>query len=62
VTPPRLSSRCAIGVREQDDRLFGVIDDAVGEVGLVVGDQLDAVLPGMSAAVTTTHIWPKVSM
>ncbi len=33
-------------MREQDDRLFGVVDDAVGEVGLVVEDERDAVGAG----------------
>ena len=35
-----------IGVREQHDRLFGMIDDVVGEIGLVVEDQRDAFVPG----------------
>ena len=38
---PRSSER-AVGVREQHDRLLGVVDDAVGEARLVVGDERDA--------------------
>ena len=37
------SSSMPVGVREQHDRLFGVIDDVVGEVRLIVEDQRDAV-------------------
>ena len=33
-------------MREQQDRLLGVIDALVGEVGLVVGDERDGVLAG----------------
>ena len=32
-----------VGVGEEDDRLFGVVDDVAGEVGLIVDDQRDDV-------------------
>ena len=38
--PPRVIGPRAIGVRDQDHRLFGMIDDAGGEVRLIVDDQL----------------------
>ena len=41
--PPRAAGD---RVGEQDDRLFGMVDDVVGEVGLVVDDQRDPVVAG----------------
>ena len=36
----------AVGVRKQQDRLFRVIDDAVGEAGLVIHDERDDIAAG----------------
>ena len=44
--PPRIIGARAIGVREQHDRLLGVIDDVGREVRLIVDDQLDEVVAG----------------
>ena len=38
--PSRLLGDGAVAVREQHDRLLGVIDDVGGEIRLIVGDQL----------------------
>ena len=41
---PRVVGPRAIRVRDEHDRLFGVIDDVGGEIRLIVDDELDAVL------------------
>ena len=42
----RLFEQVPIGVGEEDDRLFGMVDGLVGEVGLIVDDQRDDVRAG----------------
>ena len=41
-----LLEQVLVRVREQHDRLLGVIDDVVGEARLIVEDQRDAVGAG----------------
>jgi hypothetical protein len=36
----------AVGMREQENRLFGMIDDSIREAGLIVFDERDAILAG----------------
>ena len=37
------STRSFVGVGQQDDRLLGVVDDAVGQAGLVIHDEDDPI-------------------
>ena len=56
---PRLLEQQPIGVREEDDRLLGVIDPGVGEVRLIVGDQRDDVLAGNVAGANDGELVPR---
>ncbi len=38
--------KMAVGMSEQEQRLLGMIDDAVGETRLIVFDKRDAIFPG----------------
>ena len=40
---PGFLDECLVRMREQHDRLFGVIDDVVRQAGLVVEDERDAI-------------------
>ena len=42
-------------MREEDDGFFRMVDGLAREVGLIVDDQRDDVVPGMSSAVTTMN-------
>ena len=42
----RIFGRGAVAMREEHDRFLGVVDDPVGEVGLIVGNQLDPIDAG----------------
>ena len=42
----RLRKKMPVRVRQQQDRFLRMIDDAVGEAGLVVRDQGNAILSG----------------
>jgi hypothetical protein len=44
--PPGEFRARAIGVRDQDDRFFRVVHDTVGQIGLIVGNELHAVRAG----------------
>jgi hypothetical protein len=55
----RLLEQVAVGVGEQQHRLLGVVDDAVGEAGLVLEDQGDAVLPRHVARVDDDDLLPR---